>query len=98
MTRQTTPEERRVLVRKAKQLLRLYGDYILNNRETAGLLRGLVAIFADLEAAEAENKMLREATEALTDPEGHIWHGGAQECTGECKAIRSALAAIRVRR
>ena len=34
------------------------------------------------------------ALEALTDPEGHIWHGGKDECTGECKDVRAALAKV----
>jgi hypothetical protein len=32
------------------------------------------------------------ALEALTDPEGHIWHGTSGACTGECKAVRVAIA------
>ena len=35
---------------------------------------------------------LLEALQALTDPEGHIWHGTSGACTGECKAVRAALA------
>lgn len=35
---------------------------------------------------------LLEALKALTDPEGHIWHGGNAVCTGECKAVRAAIA------
>ncbi len=38
---------------------------------------------------------LLEALEALTDPEGHIWHGGNDECTGECKEARAAIAEAR---
>ncbi len=35
---------------------------------------------------------LLEALQALTDPEGHIWHGNSGECTGECRDVRAALA------
>lgn len=34
-----------------------------------------------------------DALEALTNPEGHIWHGAhSDECTGECKDVRAVLA------
>lgn len=37
------------------------------------------------------------ALEALTNPEGHIWHGAhSDECTGECKAVRAVLADAKV--
>lgn len=38
---------------------------------------------------------LLDALEALTDPEGHIYHGpnaAPGECPGECKAVRAAIA------
>jgi FkbM family methyltransferase len=43
-------------------------------------------------AAMPEACKVRSALEALTDPEGHIFHGkpGA-DCTGECKDAREAL-------
>ena len=36
-----------------------------------------------------------DALTALTDPEGHIWHGPSGECTEECKAVRAAIAKAR---
>jgi hypothetical protein len=39
---------------------------------------------------------LVDALTALQDPEGHIPHGSDPTvCTGECKAVRAALAAAR---
>jgi hypothetical protein len=36
---------------------------------------------------------LLAALEALTDPEGHIYHGRYPDgpCTGECQAVRAAI-------
>ena len=38
---------------------------------------------------------LLEALESLLDPEGHIWHGIFNGCTGECMAVRAAIAKAR---
>lgn len=34
---------------------------------------------------------LVQAVEAITDPNGHIWHGGNPTCTPECERIRDLL-------
>ncbi len=48
---------------------------------------------ADLRAAIPAHRMMYEALGALTcQPDGHIWHGGNAECTGECKDVRAAIA------
>ena len=52
----------------------------------------------NIKEAEANTKLISSAPElllalqALTDPEGHIWHGASRKCTGECKDARAAIA------
>ena len=40
---------------------------------------------------EAKLKRAVDSIKALTDPEGHIWHGKSGECTGECRDCRRVL-------
>lgn len=53
------------------------------------------AILRDVRAARESHRLMFDALSALTDPEGHIWHGGNTECTGECRDVQAAIAAAR---
>jgi hypothetical protein len=57
-------------------------------RDDVAMVRGYIDTMAE------DVRVARAALEALSDPEGHIWHGGNTECTGECKDVRAALARI----
>lgn len=81
-------------IREALDLLRRYAvDH------PAGLSVEESNLFADAEqeANEADETGRKHgravrALEALTNPEGHIWHGShGPECTGECSEVRAVL-------
>lgn len=48
---------------------------------------------AQADAHDARSRLFAalDALQALTNPEGHLWHGGHAECTGECADARSVL-------
>ena len=56
------------------------------------LYRQACFFWDEYERVKTDAKRLRAALVALTDPEGHIWHGAPHgPCTGECKQVRRAL-------
>ena len=56
------------------------------------LYRQACFFWEEYERMKREAERLRAALLALTDPEGHVFHGALDaSCTGECKQVRRAL-------
>ena len=77
------------------------GDTILNRKTVYGENLDPIADVLEYEDGAEIARLFAAAPEmldaltALTDPEGHIWHGPSGECTGECKDVRAAIAKAR---
>ena len=64
----------------------------IRGESTDRLYRQAIFFWKEYERMKTRAEGLRAALLALTDPEGHIWHGTQYgPCTGECKQVRRAL-------
>jgi len=57
---------------------------------TNAMQREFEILYAENGELKAKLRQAVEAIQALTDPEGHIYHGSC--CTGECRDCRAVLA------
>lgn len=82
-------------IREALELLRVYADDSPGG-SSVGERNLIHDALLEAEAADAlEPKYLRavDALAALTNGDGHIWHGAHSDvCTGECEEVRAVLA------
>ena len=59
--------------------------------EAVGEVAVIIIRKSDYSRMVKQKQAMKEALQALTDPEEHIWHGNSKECTGECQDVRKAL-------